>query len=99
MGQVDEDELVECYTDNNCLQDATFVLMTRRECCVMNENRFSFRSSEAGEACSVCVGKYILLQLITLHTSCKSVLNSDVKCIDSSGILIATVILNVQIMS
>ena len=63
--QPDEDELVECYTDSNCFQDATFVLMTRRECCVMNENRFSFRSSEAGEPCNACVGKY--LQLITTY--------------------------------
>ena len=78
MGQ-DPDELVECYTDNNCQEDATFVLMTRRECCVMSENRFSFRL-EGSEPCNACVGKYILLQLITLHTSCKSVLNSEVKC-------------------
>ena len=62
--QGNEDKQVECYTDNNCQDDATFVLMTRRECCVMNENRFSFKL-EGSEPCNVCVGTY--LQLITTY--------------------------------
>ena len=48
-------DLVECYTDNNCLSQTTLLLMTRRECCVDTPEAVSFKV-EGDETCDICTG-------------------------------------------
>ena len=56
---INPDELVECYSDRNCLSETTPLLMTRRECCVDTQSAAGFKLEGSG-VCNVCVGEYLL---------------------------------------
>lgn len=45
------DELVECYTNEDCSAGTTPLRMTRRECCVTEGKSFD------NGTCNICVGK------------------------------------------
>ena len=59
------DELVECYTDSDCLSATTPLLMTRRECCVDTPGDTGFRTV-GSETCNItfCVGTYNIIAYI-----------------------------------
>ena len=49
------DELVQCFTDNDCFSETTPLPMTRRECCVDTPDGTAFRGVGI-ETCNICTG-------------------------------------------
>ena len=68
------DELVECYTDSDCLSATTPLLMTRRECCVDTPGDTGFRTV-GSETCNItfCVGTYNIIAY--MHSTATDLVN------------------------
>lgn len=70
-GGVDPNELVECYTDEDCYDQTTPLLMTREECCVGTAEAVGFRT-EGGEICNICTGKQVHLAFVERSGICST---------------------------